>query len=359
MTTTPKIIETQIPSGIEKLDRVADSFKTYQALMTAIDLGLFELLETQGPLDREKIAQSIGINGMFSRPFLNTLIEIGVLTLQNEKYANTETAKGYLIKSSLFYQGDRMQGVAQGGHWNDLAAALKRQQQDMGNLSTGSGPSEPFLKALAQRALTGELQAVTQAISKWNGFSGAKTVLDIGGGHGLYTIALCQANPQLNGIILDKPNVIPVTQKFIEQYGLTQRITTQAGDICTDNLGSGYDIVIISHLLYKFRKNLDPIFEKVSKSMNKGGLFVTNHWFCGKGCVAENNAINELGKSLQSFGHPLCHIEDFNNLFKQKGFSIIQETEAPTTFGKSTLHLAVKDAVPTKQSDGSCGCCNN
>jgi 2-polyprenyl-3-methyl-5-hydroxy-6-metoxy-1,4-benzoquinol methylase len=352
-------MDTQLPAGIEKLERVADGFKIYKALMTAIDLGLFELLETHGPLDKEKIVQSIGINGMFSRPLLNTLIEIGVLTLKDEKYANTDVASGYLAKSSSFYQGDRMQGIAQGGHWNNLSASLKRQQQEMGNLSTGTGPSEPFLKSLAQRALTGELQSVTKAISKWNGFSNAKTILDIGGGHGLYTIALCQTNPQLKGVILDKPNVTPVTQQYIEQYGLTNRITTQVGDICTDGLGSDYDIVIISHLLYKFRKNLDPIFEKVSKCMNMGGLFVSNHWFCGKGCVAENSAIKELGKSLQSFGHPLCHVEDFDNLFKLKGFSIIEEIDVATAFGKSTLHLAVKASVSEKRSDGSCGCCGN
>jgi hypothetical protein len=45
----------------------------YQVLMAALDLRVFELLDRQGPSDRNAIAEGIGINGMFSRDFLDTL----------------------------------------------------------------------------------------------------------------------------------------------------------------------------------------------------------------------------------------------------------------------------------------------
>ncbi|MFH0725527.1 MAG: hypothetical protein V2B19_04105 [Pseudomonadota bacterium] len=58
-------------------------------------------------------------------------------------------------------------------------------------------------------------------------------------------------------------------------------------------------------------KTFAPIFDKVCTCLNPGGLLGTNHWFCATGYVPENSGVQELSKALQSFGHPLCHVEDF------------------------------------------------
>jgi Predicted O-methyltransferase len=345
------LINLRLPAGIDVLDRVTEGYQLYQTLIAALDLGLFELLTKEGPLEREKIAQGIGINGIFSRCFLGTLVDIGVISLQDGKYYNSTLASDFLVSSSPFYQGDRIRN-AQGHYWSNLVASLKRQQHEMNSFA--AGPGEPFLNSLAQGSLRGELQAVATAVLGWNGFSKAQTLLDVGGGHGLYTIALCQANTHLNGVVFDKPHVIDVTQRNIMHYGMENRISALAGDVCTDNFGSGYDIVLISHVLYKFRKNLDPIFDKVFKSLNPGGLLVTNHWFCATGCVAESSSVKELAKSLQSFGHPLCHLDDFNELFKKKGFKVIQNSYVPSVYGNSTLHLAIKEGSSEESSNQTC-----
>jgi SAM-dependent methyltransferase len=133
-------------------------------------------------------------------------------------------------------------------------------------------------------------------------------------------------------------------------------VSTQGGDICTDSFGSGFDIIIVSHLLYKFRKELDSFFDKVYEALNPGGLLVTNHWFCATGCTAEDSSVKELGKSLQSFGHPLCHIEDFYKIFENKGFRIIVKSDIPSAHGTSCLQLAVKESTPEKSAGYSCCC---
>ncbi len=352
--TQPLLVNLHLPNGVEKIDHIVEGYESYQTLIAAIDLGLFDFLDKEGPSDREKITQGININGMFSRCFLNTLVDIGLLIVQDEKYANTDTATSFLTGNSPFYQGDWIQNAARGNHWNNLAISLKRQQPEMDNFS--AGPSGPFINSLAQRTLRGELQKVTRIISNWEGFSRAKSLLDLGGGHGLYAITLCQMNPQLGGVVFDKPHVIDTTRSYIQHYGMEERLSTQGGDICTDSFGHGYDIVIVSHLLYKFRKNLEPIFDKVYECLNSGGLLVSNHWFCASGCTPESSGVKELAKSLQSFGHPLCHVEDFDKLFMKKGFKIIATSEVPSAYDNSRLHLAVKESdrkENTKKSD----CC--
>jgi hypothetical protein len=153
-----------------------------------VNLGLFDYLSTVGASDRKVIAEGIGMNGMFSRCFLDTLVEIGLLSKQDEKYSNTPIANDFLVSSSPFYQGDWVKNIGRGNHWGNLEESLK--QQDPEIKKTGNGPGESFLSSLAETSLRGELQSVTKAIASWDGFGKAKSLLDLGGGHGLYAIAL-------------------------------------------------------------------------------------------------------------------------------------------------------------------------
>lgn len=330
------------PQGIGAVDGILEGHQRYQVLVAALDLDLFGFLDRKGGGNRNEIAEGIGINGMFARDFLNVLVEAGLIAFDGEHYRNAPAATDFLLPESPFYQGDVVYNVVRNSSWSDLTASLTRKEPSQGKGGAATGPSAAFIAALGQKALRGELQAVTRAIAGWRGFANARRILDVGGGHGLYTIALCQANPDLRGVVLDQAGVVDSAQRHIADHGLSDRITAEVGDICGGSIGSGYDIVLISHLLYKFRKNLTPIFDTVRTSLNPGGLFVSNHWFCAPGCAVEESAVQGLSKALQSFGHPLCREEEFDRLFAEKGFDIVTTTSAMTAFGPTRLQLAEK-----------------
>ena len=52
--------------------------------------------------------------------------------------------------------------------------------------------------------------------------------------------------------------------------------------------------------------------------------------------------VTELERSLQSAGHPLCHPETFEALFKKYGLTCIKTGTIDTTFGPSLIHAAEK-----------------
>ena len=331
----------RLPTGIEKIDRVMEGYQTYQTLTAALDLGLFDFLDREGPSDREKIAQGIGINVMFSGCFLNTLVDIGILSIQDEKYANTPAVSDFLIGSSPFYQGDWIRYTSNGTYWwNNLVSSLKCQQPEIADFK--AWPSESLIDSIAQETLRGEMQTVTKTISRWDGFSKARSLLDLGGGHGLYAIALCQINPRLGGVVFDKPHVIDRTSHYIKRYRMEEHLSTKGGDICTDHLGSGYDIVIMSQVLYQLRRDIELVFDKVYDCLYPGGLLVTNHLF-SSGYITEGGGVSELAKNIQRFRHPLCDIEDFEKLLKKKGFKVIMTSDIPCVYDNSRLHLAVKE----------------
>jgi SAM-dependent methyltransferase len=343
-----------VPPGITKVEKIVHSYQVFQTLLAAVSLGLFDYLAKTGSSDRKVIAESIGINGAFSRFFLDSMVENGLLNREGENYSNSDTANTFLVSNSPLYQGNWIKENGY-GNWSNLEETLKRQQPQ--GINGTSEDIEALLKSQEEALLRGELQAVTKAVAGWSGFKSARTLLDLNGGHGLYTIALCQANHELKGIIFDKPEVAKITKKYIDKYNLSDQISTAEGNIETDSFGAGFDIIVVSHLLYRFRKDIEPFFARVYKALNPGGLMVTNHWFCAPGCSAEDSSVKELSKSLQAYGHPLCHVENFYKHFENAGFNLIVKSEVPSAFGTSLLQLATKGEYRKVSSCGSSGGC--
>lgn len=356
MTPTAPLHELRVPQAIATIEGLLDGYRACQTLKAALELGLFELLDREGGLTREDIAARLGINGMFIRSFLLSLSDLGLIAVEGNTYRNAEAADRLLVESRPLYQGDWIAEVT--GHesrWSDLTAQLQKTAPDA--FAFDKAPRTSFIRALGQRSLRGELQGVTREIAAWEGSPSAKTVLDLGGGHGLYAIALCQIKPELHGVVFDKPHIIPETQRFLYAYGMSDRLVAHGGDIGAETIDGRYDIVLVSHLLYKFRKDLTGFFKKIREVLAPGGLLVSNHWFCAPGCLPRGG-LAEMDKAFLSFGHPLCHIETFDRLLADCGFDIVSSREIASTYGTSHLHLGVRSPEECPVLESLCvSCC--
>ncbi|MGB7762001.1 MAG: methyltransferase, partial [Bryobacteraceae bacterium] len=56
--------------------------------------------------------------------------------------------------------------------------------------------------------------------------------------------------PELQAYILDLAAVVPLAQRHIEQAGLAARVHTRIGDLRSDHLGEGYDLVFASAICH-------------------------------------------------------------------------------------------------------------
>jgi cyclopropane fatty-acyl-phospholipid synthase-like methyltransferase len=74
-------------------------------------------------------------------------------------------------------------------------------------------------------------------------------VLDVGGGHGGYSIALARRYPRLTATVFELPRVVPVAREIVAQAGMAERVSVQEGDFQRDDLGSGYDIALVFGVL--------------------------------------------------------------------------------------------------------------
>jgi hypothetical protein len=128
---------------------------------------------------------------------------------------------------------------------------------------------------LARGVMLGRLQTTLNAISELPEFQRAKRLVDLGGGHGLYSIAFAQENPKLEVTVFDLPGVTDVAQEYINEYGMQDRVKTMAGDFTKDSIGSGYDIAFEAHAFGGNKDELRLLYQKVSDALNNNGLFIS------------------------------------------------------------------------------------
>ncbi len=99
-------------------------------------------------------------------------------------------------------------------------------------------------------ALAGRAKNVAPALAAAVDAAQAKTLLDLGGGTGIYSIALVQKYPQLRAVVFDRPEVLKVAAEFAAEYGVADRLELAPGDMFADPLPTGVDLVLLSNILH-------------------------------------------------------------------------------------------------------------
>ncbi|MBC8356939.1 MAG: methyltransferase domain-containing protein [Planctomycetes bacterium] len=99
-------------------------------------------------------------------------------------------------------------------------------------------------------ALAGRAKNVAPVLAERLPMDGVTRVLDVGGGTGIYSIALLQKHPQLQAIVLDHTEVLKVAAEMAENYGVADRLELREGDMFADPLPTDCEVTLLSNILH-------------------------------------------------------------------------------------------------------------
>ena len=68
-------------------------------------------------------------------------------------------------------------------------------------------------------------------------------LLDIGSGPASYPIAFCERFPNLHAKIFDLPGTLAITERYVREAGMTERIRLIAGDYRKDPIPGDYNVI--------------------------------------------------------------------------------------------------------------------
>jgi predicted O-methyltransferase YrrM len=129
-------------------------------------------------------------------------------------------------------------------------------------------------------ALAGRAKNVAPVLAERLPLMDAKLLVDVGGGTGIYSIALLQKNPGLRAIVLDRPEVLKVAQEMAEAYGVADRLQLQPADMFHDPLPSDADVVLFSNILHDWDvAECRTLIARAAASLKSGGRLLIHDVF--------------------------------------------------------------------------------
>src|SRR5262245_27822670 len=107
----------------------------------------------------------------------------------------------------------------------------------------------PEEASLFNETMVGIHGAEPAAVTAAYDFSGAKTIVDVGGSTGNLLATVLESNPKSRGILFDMPHVVREAPAVIKARSLTDRITIEPGSFF-DSVPGGGDVYMLSHVIH-------------------------------------------------------------------------------------------------------------
>ncbi|MCW4023678.1 MAG: acetylserotonin O-methyltransferase [Candidatus Bathyarchaeota archaeon] len=293
----------------------------YYVIMTAWENGIFEY--TVAPKTYQEIATQFGYHEIMTQMFCDALSDIGLLSKKDDKYVNSSLTRVYLNHSSSRYMQNTLKDMKINAQiWSQLPTLLKYGPivKEKNMFSDGR------ILRIAEWSEAGSVCSVMDVVTKTLNINRWTRLLDVGGGHGLYSIAFAALNPQLDAFVFDQPIVTPLTREYINAYK-AQKVHVISGDFNVDSIGQGYDAIFSS-----FNQTCnDPKFipQFVDALNPDGDLIVRRHKDNPKGDAMQTldwNIIHYKGTKLGRKPHSSDKImrkDEYVSHLKVAGLEII------------------------------------
>lgn len=292
------------------------------ALTLAVRLNIFETLRQ--PLTAEKLAKTLNIHPQASFLLLSSLVTAGYIKKIGNDFVLSASAKKWLLKSSPYYIGNFIRYVELlYSHWLSLEQTFKK----------GKPPStyiERFGEKEWKIYIYGMMDLakiiIPHIISKMILPNEARTILDLGGSHGLYSIELCKRHPRLHATIVDFPQVLRFTKEIIREHNVVEWVSLKPGNVLKKKFRENfYDAALAFNIVHGLTPEQNEVFlRKISRALKRGGyLYVLDQFVGQRRSRSEQliplmvgiNIMNEVGGTVYS-------IDELRELTRQAGLRI-------------------------------------
>jgi len=268
------------PSGLsvdlnpESINELARSFWHSAILRAGIKLDLFSLLEGNA-LTSDDIAQRIGASSRYVQAFLDSCVVLDLLEKRGDAYSNSPLVSKFLVKGGNEYVGDHaLHHTNTWASWGRLDEVI-REGKTLLPYETGYVDADTYwtnyMMGQHNRAASGQAHYLVENVD----LRSRRKLLDLGGGAASYSIALCDANPQLRAVVVDSKEPLRIAEPLVEEHNLGGQITLLEGNFFQTELATDYDVVLISGvILIKSEEDCRHLFKIAYDALLPGGMVI-------------------------------------------------------------------------------------
>ena len=236
---------------VREISAITYGFMASKALFAALEFDLFTHI-AEGADATESLSAVVGIAQNRLISLLTALKSLGLISEEGGRLINAPATARYLVAGAPGDFRDYVRFVnGEFGYegLRHLNAALRGER---------IFPDKGFYEGMIYNAgIGGERFSAAQhagslgparMLAKRLDIKDRHKLLDVGGGSGAYSIALCAANPGLQATILDFPQTMDTAKRCVRDAGMSDRIAHLPGDAVKVDWPRGYDVVFMSYV---------------------------------------------------------------------------------------------------------------
>jgi ubiquinone/menaquinone biosynthesis C-methylase UbiE len=325
-----------------------DSFSAMmnaKAILAANELGLFNAL-ANGPLTVRVLAEDLSTSIRGLSDLADALAASGYITRKGERLALSRISRKWLVRSSPSYIGNMLE------HVNDLWPVWLNLEEAVRKGAPPAAHYEDWLKdkdyhPILRRHIVGlrdtarlsapeVLRAVKLPAAKQapGATPTPRRLLDIGGGHGGYSMAFCEKYEGLTATVFDLEATTEIGREIVGLEGMSNRVEFQAGDFLKDDFDTGYVAALYFNILHNFSEEDNRlVLAKVFDALSPGGVLAV--WDMFKEENGERDVLPALMAlhMLVASGGTSYLIEDVDRWLCEIGFRRILHKKTRTLPG--------------------------
>jgi hypothetical protein len=254
-------------------------FWSSKVLLSAVEMEVFTEL-AKHPADLPTLQGRLGLHPRAARDFLDTLVALGFLRRVDGIYHNSPESDLYLDRRKPSYIGGILEMANHRLYpfWGKLTTAV-RTGEPQNESRDGHDPfaalyADPARLREFLRAMSGVSRGANLAIARQFPWQRYQTCADIGTAQGDLVTQITLANPHLQGVGFDLPEVGPVFEEYIAANRLESRVRFAPGSFFTDPLPKA-NVLLFGHILHDWDlPTKRMLLRKAFEALPPGGAVV-------------------------------------------------------------------------------------
>ncbi|WP_020673763.1 methyltransferase [Amycolatopsis nigrescens] len=285
MTTETKISDVDSTTIL----KLAQAYWAAKTILSAAELNLFTVL-AEAPATEAEIRERLGLHPRATQDFLDALVGLGLLAVEDGRYRNGDAADLYLDENKPSYVGGFLKLL--NFHYNLWGGLTDLLRTGNSQLKGGQDFSKLYANPAGVRnfmvAMDGAAADVGPALAQEFDWSAHESFIDVGGARGNLAAEIVKAHPHLRGACYDLPQVEPFFHEHMEQLGMVDRVVYESGDFFHDPMPSA-EVIVFGHVLHDWNDdNRMTLLRKAYDALPEGGCVLIYD------ALTDNNPANFL-----------------------------------------------------------------
>ena len=237
----------------------------------ALKLGVFDALAA-GNETPEQLATACRCDAEGMSVLLAALNGFGFLRRSRGRYRLTRDAAKWIVTSS---PSSIRPAFAFAEVLEEMMAGIEETVRTGRRGDLHQKPHPPEFWRGYMEGLGAVARMVGIEIARRTTLGNPKRILDVGGGHGCYSVALCKRYPGCSAEVLDLAPACSVGRDIVTKLGFSDRVSFREGDLRTAAWGSGYDAVLLFNILHNLPEpETRDALRRAREALNPGGTLL-------------------------------------------------------------------------------------